>query len=176
MFALLGRDDAGGGIVWHPDVLPEGRKHGLYLLKDKRLADTTAGDPVPSEEELFPTMTAEEVAGLDTYTVAEMMQFINKKSELQATRKPFGAKGEFVQYNLSGYGAASSDFLIKSRDDACIFAYRMDSGVLRQHHLQSCLPQADLHFPGECGHILTLEKPESLAELLGLWLRKNILF
>lgn len=128
MFALLGRDDAGGGIVWHPDVLLEGRKHGLYLLKDKRLADTAAGDPVPSEEELFPTMTAEEVAAFDNYSVDEMLRFINKKDELRATRKPFSAKGEFLQYNLSGDGAASTDFLIKSRDDACIFAYQMDSG------------------------------------------------
>ena len=46
----------------------------------------------------------------------------------------------------------------------------------RQHHLQSCLPQADLHFLGKCGHISTLEKPVSVAQLLGMWLRKNILF
>lgn len=46
----------------------------------------------------------------------------------------------------------------------------------RQHHLQSCLPQADLHFLGECGHISTLEKPVSVGRLLELWLRENDLF
>ncbi len=93
-----------------------------------RDADTTAGDPVPSEEELFPTMTAEEVAAFDNYSVDEMMQFINKKSELKPTHQPFSIKGEFLQYNLSGDETASDDFLIKSRDDACIFAYQMDTG------------------------------------------------
>lgn len=128
LFALLGRDDAGGGIVWHPDVLLEGRTHGLYLLKNKRLADTIAGDPVPEEDELFPLMSAAELATFENYTVDEMMQFINKKEELAPTDNPFTTHGDFLQFNLSGDGDSSTDFLVKSKDDACIFSYQMKSG------------------------------------------------
>ncbi len=46
----------------------------------------------------------------------------------------------------------------------------------RQHHLQSCLPHADLHFLGECGHISTLERPDSVARLLNLWFQEKSLF
>ena len=134
MFTLLGRDDVGGGIVWHPDVLLEGRKHGLYLLKDKSLADTTKGDPVPSEEELYPTMSPEEVAEYDEYSVDEMMEHVNFKSEITPIDSPFTTKGSFRQYNLIGDGVSSTDFSVKSRDDACIFGYEMDTnGRLPMH-------------------------------------------
>lgn len=126
LFALLGRDDAGGGIVWHPKVLLEGRTHGLYLLKDKRLADTSAGEPIPKEDELFPLMSDDEMATFDNYTVNEMMQCINKKEALIPTNHPFSTKGDFLQFNLSGDSASAADFLVSSRDDACIFAYQME--------------------------------------------------
>lgn len=46
----------------------------------------------------------------------------------------------------------------------------------RQHHLQSCLPQADLHFLGRCGHISTLEKPAGVNQLLSAWIEENSFF
>lgn len=42
----------------------------------------------------------------------------------------------------------------------------------RQHHLQSCLPQAHLHFIGRCGHISTLENPDSVNQLLSAWIQE----
>jgi len=40
----------------------------------------------------------------------------------------------------------------------------------RQHHLLNCLPGAILHFIGTCGHISTLEQPETVNRLLTSWL------
>jgi mannose-6-phosphate isomerase-like protein (cupin superfamily) len=47
MFAVLGGDDP-GHVTWAPQVIREATGHGLILLEDGRLIDTTAGDKIPA--------------------------------------------------------------------------------------------------------------------------------
>ncbi|MDA8009866.1 MAG: cupin domain-containing protein [Alphaproteobacteria bacterium] len=47
LMALLGGDDAGGGVVWTPEVLSEARAHGLVLGEDGVLYDSAAGEFLP---------------------------------------------------------------------------------------------------------------------------------
>lgn len=74
MMAILGGDDAGGGVIWAPQVIADAREHGLVLSEEGRLYDTTRGQSLPenvgpmavlSEEELkeFPEPTAMQVVG-----------------------------------------------------------------------------------------------------------------
>jgi quercetin dioxygenase-like cupin family protein len=118
MFAVLGGDDCGGGIVWHPDVILEGRKHGLYLLKNKTLVDTVKGDPVPAEEDLFPLMSPQEVAELRNPEPVEMEHYISRYSDRTFQKSPFTRTGSFSSSVISN----------QSEDGVCIYAYRMETG------------------------------------------------
>ena len=47
LMAILGGDDAGGGVVWAPQVLEEARAHGLVRGENGRLYDTRKSDALP---------------------------------------------------------------------------------------------------------------------------------
>lgn len=47
MMSILGGDDAGGGVIWAPQVLEEARAHGLVLGEDGVVYDTRAGESLP---------------------------------------------------------------------------------------------------------------------------------
>lgn len=72
IMAILGGDDAGGGVLWAPQVIEDARDHGLVLGENGKLYDTHEGHSLPdgvnpmpllTEEELkaFPEVPAEEV-------------------------------------------------------------------------------------------------------------------
>ena len=48
LMAILGGDDAGGGVVWAPEVLEEARDHGLVLGANGRLYDARKGETLPA--------------------------------------------------------------------------------------------------------------------------------
>jgi len=47
IMAVLGGDDAGGGVVWAPEVIADAADHGLVLAETGRLYDTTKGERLP---------------------------------------------------------------------------------------------------------------------------------
>lgn len=73
VFTVLGGDNT-GGIIWHPSVLDAAREYGLYLSRDNMLIDVEAGDPQPTEADLLPPLSVEQIAALREYSVAEMSQ------------------------------------------------------------------------------------------------------
>ena len=64
LMAILGGDDAGGGVVWAPEVLEEARAHGLVLGENGRLYDTRKGDALPEGIGPMPPLDAEELAAV----------------------------------------------------------------------------------------------------------------
>jgi quercetin dioxygenase-like cupin family protein len=48
IMSILGGDDAGGGVVWAPQVLEEARAHGLTLGANGRLYDARKGETLPA--------------------------------------------------------------------------------------------------------------------------------
>ena len=62
IMAILGGDDAGGGVIWAPQVIEEARAHGLVLTDAGRLYDTRAGQTVPEGARPMPVLTDEELA------------------------------------------------------------------------------------------------------------------
>ena len=44
LMAILGGDDAGGGVIWAPQVIQDAANHGLLLSENGRLYDTKKGE------------------------------------------------------------------------------------------------------------------------------------
>lgn len=61
LFAILGGDDP-GRVLWAPQVFELAEDHGLVLLDDGSLVDTTQGQVVPEGKMRMPVTTAEQVA------------------------------------------------------------------------------------------------------------------
>ncbi len=71
IFTALGGDDT-GGIIWHPSILENAARHGLYLTQDNMLVDTEAGDPAPAPGSLIETLDTTTVQSFRRYTADEM--------------------------------------------------------------------------------------------------------
>jgi quercetin dioxygenase-like cupin family protein len=99
IMAVLGGDDAGGGVIWAPQVIEDARAHGLVLAETGRLYDTKKGEALPegvkpmpllTEEQLadYPEMTPQEVVGWGVRRYWDMAALAGKKPV-----KVIGAEG-----------------------------------------------------------------------------------
>ena len=51
LMAILGGDDAGGGVIWAPQVIEDARDHGLVLSERGKLYDSKRGQQLPAGEQ-----------------------------------------------------------------------------------------------------------------------------
>ncbi len=58
IMAVLGGDDAGGGVTWAPQVIEEARAHGLVLGENGVLYDSKQGVELPPDVKPMPIMDA----------------------------------------------------------------------------------------------------------------------
>ena len=74
IMAILGGDDAGGGVIWAPQVIEDAADHGLVLAETGKLYDTKKGEALPEgvkpmaklsegEANAFPEPTTKQVVG-----------------------------------------------------------------------------------------------------------------
>jgi mannose-6-phosphate isomerase-like protein (cupin superfamily) len=82
LFAVLGGDDP-GRVLWAPQVFDLAADHGLVLLENGSLIDTSAGQTIPPGERLMPRTTAAQVAALHAPTVAEAEALVWRSQEGQ---------------------------------------------------------------------------------------------
>ncbi|WP_416370163.1 cupin domain-containing protein [Tritonibacter mobilis] len=61
IMAILGGDDAGGGVTWAPQVIEEARAHGLVLGENGVLYDSKKGQSLPEGIAPMPTLTEEQL-------------------------------------------------------------------------------------------------------------------
>lgn len=61
IMSMLGGDDAGGGVIWAPQVIEEARHHGLVLGVNGRLYDTKKGESLPADVAPMPLLSEEEL-------------------------------------------------------------------------------------------------------------------
>jgi mannose-6-phosphate isomerase-like protein (cupin superfamily) len=73
IMAVLGGDDAGGGVLWAPQVIEDARDHGLVLAETGRLYDTKKGETLPEGVNPMPTLTEAELAAYPEPTTAEVV-------------------------------------------------------------------------------------------------------
>ncbi len=73
IMAILGGDDAGGGVIWAPQVIEDARDHGLVLSERGKLYDTKAGQALPDGVRPMPLLTEEELDGYPEPEAADVV-------------------------------------------------------------------------------------------------------
>ncbi len=73
IMAVLGGDDAGGGVNWAPQVIEEAAAHGLVLGENGKLYDTKKGEILPDSIAPMPLMSEEELAKRGEPTTADVV-------------------------------------------------------------------------------------------------------
>ncbi|WP_420012868.1 cupin domain-containing protein [Tateyamaria sp.] len=84
IMAILGGDDAGGGVIWAPQVIEDASDHGLILGENGKLYDSKKGEalpagvapmPVLTDDALkdYPEMTPMQVVGMGVRRYNDMM-------------------------------------------------------------------------------------------------------
>jgi mannose-6-phosphate isomerase-like protein (cupin superfamily) len=85
IMAILGGDDAGGGVIWAPQVIEDARDHGLVLGRNGKLYDTKQGQHLPDGVEPMPLLTDAELAAFPEPTTADVVpDFVARYWDLMA--------------------------------------------------------------------------------------------
>ena len=74
IMAILGGDDAGGGVIWAPQVIEDAKNHGLILSDKGKLYDTKKGEQLPQNFKPMPLLSENE---LNEYPEPETSKIIN---------------------------------------------------------------------------------------------------
>ena len=73
IMAILGGDDAGGGVMWAPQVIEDAADHGLILGENGKLYDSKKQQRLPEGVKPMPLMSDEELAKRGEPTTAEVL-------------------------------------------------------------------------------------------------------
>lgn len=73
IMAILGGDDAGGGVMWAPQVIEDAADHGLVLGEDGKLYDSKRRQRLPEGVNPMPLMSDEELAKRPEPSTAEVL-------------------------------------------------------------------------------------------------------
>lgn len=73
IMAILGGDDAGGGVIWAPQVIEDARDHGLVLGQNGVLYDSKKGEALPDGIEPMPLLNDAELAGFPEPTALDVV-------------------------------------------------------------------------------------------------------
>ncbi|MEV8468090.1 cupin domain-containing protein [Fluviibacterium sp. DFM31] len=73
IMAILGGDDAGGGVMWAPQVIEDAADHGLVLGENGKLYDTKKGQQLPDGVNPMPLMSDAELTKRPEPTTAEVL-------------------------------------------------------------------------------------------------------
>ena len=73
IMAVLGGDDAGGGVTWAPQVIEDAAAHGLVLGDNGRLYDTKKGHRLPSGVHPMQTLTEDQLAAYPEPTTRDVV-------------------------------------------------------------------------------------------------------
>jgi mannose-6-phosphate isomerase-like protein (cupin superfamily) len=85
IMAILGGDDAGGGVIWAPQVIEDAKDHGLVLGKNGKLYDTKQGQHLPEGVEPMPLLSDAELAAFPEPTTADVVpEFVARYWDLMA--------------------------------------------------------------------------------------------
>ncbi|WBU55714.1 cupin domain-containing protein [Paracoccus sediminicola] len=73
IMAILGGDDAGGGVIWAPQVIEDARDHGLILSEKGKLYDSKKGQTLPEGEQPMPLLSDDELKAYPEPSTAEVV-------------------------------------------------------------------------------------------------------
>ncbi|WP_127104382.1 cupin domain-containing protein [Pararhodobacter zhoushanensis] len=73
IMAVLGGDDAGGGVIWAPQVIEDARDHGLVLGANGKLYDAKKGQSLPEGVAPMPLLTDAQLKDFPELTTAQVL-------------------------------------------------------------------------------------------------------
>ncbi|NBB98229.1 MAG: cupin domain-containing protein [Alphaproteobacteria bacterium] len=73
IMAILGGDDAGGGVIWAPQVIEDARDHGLVLGDNGKLYDSKQGQTLPEGVAPMPLLSDAELAAFPEPGTAQVI-------------------------------------------------------------------------------------------------------
>ena len=73
IMAILGGDDAGGGVHWAPQVIEDAAEHGLILGENGKLYDQKRGQSLPDGIGPMPVMQSDELAKRPELTTMDVV-------------------------------------------------------------------------------------------------------
>lgn len=73
IMAILGGDDAGGGVIWAPQVLEDACDHGLVLGENGKLYDRNKGQELPDGTSPMPALTDAELSDFPEPTPSDVV-------------------------------------------------------------------------------------------------------
>jgi mannose-6-phosphate isomerase-like protein (cupin superfamily) len=73
IMAILGGDDAGGGVIWAPQVITDAKDYGLVLGSNGKLYDTKQGQHLPANVPPMPLLTDEELKAFPEPTTLDVV-------------------------------------------------------------------------------------------------------
>ena len=73
IMAILGGDDAGGGVIWAPQVIEDAAAHGLVLSEEGKLYDTKDGARLPDGVGPMPVLSEEQLAAYPEPSTADVV-------------------------------------------------------------------------------------------------------
>lgn len=103
IMSILGGADAGGGVIWAPQVIQDAKAHGLVLASTGRLYDTAKGERLPAGMEPMATLTSEQLRAFPEIPADDIVpRFVARYWDmmaLSATRpaRVIGANGALIQ-------------------------------------------------------------------------------
>ena len=107
LMAILGGDDAGGGVIWAPEVLSEAKKHGLILSEKGKIYDTLKDQQIPNNENEMKPLKDDELKNFPEYTTSEVVpHYVARYLDLyslssETSCKVIGEKGKI--YDKPGF-------------------------------------------------------------------------
>jgi quercetin dioxygenase-like cupin family protein len=75
IMAILGGDDAGGGVIWAPQVIEDAKEHGLVLGENGKLYDTKKGHRLPEGVKPMALLTDEQLKAYPEPTTSDVVPF-----------------------------------------------------------------------------------------------------
>lgn len=97
IMAILGGDDAGGGVIWAPQVIEDARDHGLVLGENGKLYDSKKGQSLPEGVRPMPLLTEEQLKDYPETPVEDVVRdYVARYWDLMALagKKPAKVIGE----------------------------------------------------------------------------------
>ncbi len=73
IMAILGGDDAGGGVTWAPQVIEDAREHGLTLGENGVLYDAKKGERLPHNVNPMPLLSEAELKAFPEVPVEDVV-------------------------------------------------------------------------------------------------------
>ena len=81
MFAVLGGNDSGGGVLWAPQVIEAAQAHGLVLLENGLLIDTHNGESIPDGIAPRKPLEGADLEAFDQNNIEDPSRVLARKSE-----------------------------------------------------------------------------------------------